>query len=138
MTSGELLRESASADLVHNQRMAILAILIGIATGIVSGLIGLGGGIFIVPALVFVFKMSQHEAQGTSLATLLLPIGLFGFWEYYRNGHVDLRIAALVAFGFAIGVYAGGRWAQDVPDLVLRRVFAATLFVISIRMWFQP
>ena len=90
-----------------------------------------------MPALVYVFKMSQHQAQGTSLATLLLPIGLFGFWEYYRHGHVDLRIATLLALGFAVGIYAGARWAQAIPDLMLRRVFAATLFVISVRMWFQ-
>jgi hypothetical protein len=86
-----------------NSWMAILAILIGLMTGVVSGLIGIGGGIFLVPALVYLFKMSQHEAQGTSLATLLLPIGLFGVWEYYRHGQVDVRIAALLALGFAIG-----------------------------------
>jgi uncharacterized protein len=106
--------------------MAIVAILIGLTTGVISGLIGLGGGVFIVPALVYVFKMSQHEAQGTSLATLLLPIGLFGFLEYYREGHVDLRVAALLAVGFAVGVFAGGRWAQAISDLVLRRVFAGS------------
>jgi uncharacterized membrane protein YfcA len=117
--------------------MAFLAIAIGIITGVLSGLIGLGGGIFIVPALVYVFKMSQHEAQGTSLATLLLPIGLFGFWEYYRHGAVDLRIAGLLAFGFAVGAYAGGRWAQAIPDLWLRRIFAATLFIVGFRMWFE-
>jgi uncharacterized protein len=92
--------------------MAVVAILIGLTTGVISGLIGLGGGVFIVPALVYVFKMSQHEAQGTSLATLLLPIGLFGFLEYYRQGHVDLRVAALLAVGFAVGVFAGGRWRR--------------------------
>ena len=117
--------------------MPLLAILIGVVTGVVSGLIGLGGGIFIVPALVYIFKMSQHEAQGTSLATLLLPIGLFGFLQYYRSGNVDLRIAALLAMGFAVGIYAGGRWAQGVPDLLLRRMFAGTLLAIAIRMWFQ-
>jgi len=117
--------------------MAVVAVLIGLATGVISGLIGLGGGVFIVPALVYVFKMSQHEAQGTSLATLLLPIGLFGFLEYYRQGHVDLRIAALLAAGFAVGVFAGGRWAQAVPDLGLRRVFAVALVMIAVRMWFE-
>ena len=72
--------------------MEDVAILIVLTTGGISGLIGLGGGVFIVPALLYVFKMSQHEAQGTSLATLLLPMGLFGFLEYYRQAHVDLRI----------------------------------------------
>lgn len=117
--------------------MTILAIAIGILTGLLSGLIGLGGGILLVPALVYVFKMSQHEAQGTSLATLLLPIGLFGFWEYYRHRQVDLRVAALLAIGFAVGAYAGGRWAQAIPDATLRRVFAATLFLVAVRMWFE-
>ena len=117
--------------------MAVLAILIGLVTGVVSGLIGLGGGLLIVPALVYVFRMSQHEAQGTSLATLLLPIGLFGFLEYYRRGQVDLRIAMLLALGFAIGAYGGGRWAQAIPDVVLRRAFSATLAVVAIRMWFE-
>ena len=117
--------------------MATLAVLIGIVTGIVSGLIGLGGGILIVPALVYIFKMPQIEAQGTSLATLLLPIGILGFWEYYRAGHVDVRVATLLAIGFVIGVWAGGRWAQTIPDLVLRRMFAATLVVVAIRMWVE-
>jgi uncharacterized membrane protein YfcA len=117
--------------------MSAIAVIIGVATGILSGLIGLGGGIFIVPALVFVFNMSQHQAQGTSLATLLLPIGLFGFLEYYRHGHVDLRVAALLALGFALGIYLGGRWAQAIPDLVLRRAFAVALVLIAIRMWFE-
>jgi uncharacterized membrane protein YfcA len=94
--------------------MAMLAILIGLVTGVLSGLIGLGGGLLIVPALVYVFRMSQHEAQGTSLATLLLPIGLLGFLEYYRRGEVDLRIAMLLALGFS-----------------------AILAVIAIRMWFE-
>lgn len=118
--------------------MTILAILIGIVTGVVSGLIGLGGGILIVPALVYLFEMSQHEAQGTSLATLLLPIGLLGFWEYYRQGQVNLRVAALLAIGFAIGAYGGGRWAQVVSDVTLRRVFATIIVVVAIRMWFEP
>ena len=117
--------------------MALLAIAIGVATGVLSGLIGLGGGIFLVPALVYVFKMSQHEAQGTSLATLLLPIGLLGFWEYYSAGNVDLSIAAFIAGGFAIGVYFGGRWAQLFSDVMLRRVFAVMLVVIALRMWFE-
>ena len=111
--------------------MAVVAILIGLS------LIGLGGGVFIVPALVYVFKMSQQEAQGTSLATLLLPNGLFGFLEYYRQGHVHVRVAALLAAGFAVGVFAGGRWAQAISDLVLRRVFAVTLVLVATRMWFE-
>ena len=117
--------------------MAMLAILIGVVTGAVSGLIGLGGGLLIVPALVYVFRMSQHEAQGTSLATLLLPIGVFGFLEYYRRGQVDIRIAMLLAFGFVIGAYGGGRWAQSISDGTLRRAFSAILVFVAVRMWFE-
>jgi uncharacterized protein len=67
---------------------------------------------------------------------LLLPIGLLGFLEYYRHGQVDLGIAAFLAFGFAVGVFAGGHWAQAVPDLVLRRVFAVVLLIVAVQMWF--
>ena len=118
--------------------MAVIAILIGLTTGVISGLIGLGGGVFIVPALVYVFKMSQHEAQGYVLGgpcccRLVSSASL----RDHRQGHVDLRVAALLAVGFAIGVFAGGRWAQAISDLVLRRVFAVTLVVVATRMWFE-
>jgi uncharacterized membrane protein YfcA len=75
--------------------------------------------------------------RSRSLATLLLPIGLLGFLEYYRRGEVDLRIAMLLALGFVIGAYGGGRWAQAISDLMLRRAFSAILAVIAIRMWFE-
>ena len=100
-------------------------------------MVGLGGGLLIAPALVCVFRMSQHEAQGTSLATPLLLIGLFGFLEYYRRGQADIRIALLLAFGLTIGGYVGGRWAATISDVVLRRAFSAMLAIIAIRMWFE-
>ena len=115
--------------------MLIVAALVGAATGVISGLMGLGGAIVLIPALVYLFGMSQHEAQGTSLATLLLPIGVFAFLQYYRAGNVNLRIAAAIAFGFAIGGYFGGRWAQLVPDIILKKTFAVVLLVAAIRMW---
>jgi uncharacterized membrane protein YfcA len=115
--------------------MLIVAALVGAATGVISGLMGLGGAIVLIPALVYLFGMSQHEAQGTSLATLLLPIGIFAFLQYYRAGHVNLRIAAAIALGFAIGGYFGGRWAQWVPDVILKKTFAVVLVLAAIRMW---
>ena len=115
--------------------MAILAVAIGIITGVVSSLIGLGGGISDRAGLGLRIQMSQHEAQGTSLATLLLPIGLLGFWEYYRQGRVDLRVAALLAAGVFVGAYVGGRWAQLISEIALRRMFATALVIIAIRMW---
>ena len=94
---------------------------LGILIGAISGLIGIGGGAFLIPALMFFYGMSQIKAQGTSLATLLLPIGIFAFWTYFKAGHVDFKLAMLIAVGFAAGGWAGGLWAQHLSALVLRR-----------------
>jgi uncharacterized membrane protein YfcA len=112
-------------------------LLLGVAIGIISGLVGLGGGAILIPALVYIYGMSQHKAQGTSLATLLLPIGVFAFWKYYKAGDVDLRLAVLVAIGFTVGGYVGGSWAVHLSDTVLRRCFAGLLIVIAARMLFK-
>ena len=100
-------------------------------------MIGIGGGILIVPVLVYFFHMTQHRAQGTSLGALLLPIGLFAFLEYYRAGNVDVKAALLIALGFAIGGYFGGAWAQHVSDVVLRRTFGAVLMLVGLKMLLQ-
>jgi uncharacterized protein len=110
---------------------------IGVAIGIVSGLIGLGGGIFLIPILVYGYGMDQHRAQGTAVATLLLPIGALAFWKYYGAGNVDIKIAALMAVGFFLGGYFGGAWAQALPTFMLRRIFAACLVMIAIKMFLQ-
>ena len=115
----------------------ISGLLLGVFIGIVSGLVGIGGGALLVPILVLFYGMTQHKAQGTSLGALLLPIGLFAFWKYYKDGNVDLRLAVLVAIGFAAGGWLGGAWAQHLSDLVLRRGFAILLIVIAIRMLWQ-
>jgi len=106
-------------------------LLIGVVVGAFSGVVGLGGGILFVPALVWLLHMDQHRAQGTSLGALLAPVGLLAFLEYYRNGNADIQIAALLAVGFFAGGYFGAVWAQHIPDIWLRRVFAVTLIVIG-------
>jgi uncharacterized membrane protein YfcA len=111
-------------------------LLLGFAVGVVSGVIGIGGGVLLVPLLVWRLGMDQHKAQGTSLAALLLPTGIFAFWTYYRQGNADLRVGLLVAAGFAAGGLFGGLGAQYVPELWLRRIFAATLISIGVRMLF--
>jgi uncharacterized membrane protein YfcA len=113
-----------------------LAIVIGIVVGAVSGVVGIGGGILFVPALVAFFGMSQLRAQGTSLGALLAPVGVLAFYEYYRKGNADLRIALLLALGFVVGGYLGALGAQHIPELWLRRIFAVTLVVVGARMWF--
>jgi uncharacterized membrane protein YfcA len=116
--------------------MTWMMLLIGLIVGVLSGIVGIGGGIMFVPALVWLAGMSQHKAQGTSLGALLAPVGLFAFLEYYRKGNADIRVAALLAVGFLVGGYFGAAGAQHISDLWLRRVFAITLVVVGGRMWF--
>jgi len=111
-------------------------LVLGLVIGGISGIVGIGGGAFLVPALIFFYGMSQKTAQGTSVATLLLPIGLFAFWTYYKAGHVDLRLALLIAVGFAAGGWFGGLWAQHLPDVVLRRGFAVLLVLLAVKLSF--
>jgi uncharacterized membrane protein YfcA len=109
-------------------------LLLGLVVGMVSGVVGIGGGILFVPALVWLAGMSQHKAQGTSLGALLAPVGLFAFLEYYRKGNADLRIAALLGVGFLFGGYLGALGAQSIPDLWLKRIFAVTLISIGVKI----
>lgn len=117
--------------------MLWLALLTGTLIGVISGMIGIGGGILLIPCLVYFFGMSQHRAQGTSLAALLLPIGFLAFWEYYKAGNADLKIGLVVAVGFFIGGYFGGMYAQQISGLVLRKTFAVVLMAVGLRMFLQ-
>lgn len=107
---------------------------LGLAIGVISGMIGIGGGAFLIPALIFFYGMSQKTAQGTSLATLLLPIGALAFWTYYKAGHVDLKLALLIAVGFGFGGWIGGLWAQHLSDVLLRRGFAVMLVAVAVKL----
>lgn len=114
-----------------------IMLLVGLLVGMLSGVVGIGGGIFFVPALIWLAGMSQHRAQGTSLGALLAPVGIFAFWEYYRKGNADLKIALLLAVGFLIGSYFGAVGAQYISDLWLRRVFALTMIAVGGQMLFS-
>jgi uncharacterized membrane protein YfcA len=109
-------------------------LVLGVAIGVISGMVGIGGGALLVPALLYFYGMSQIKAQGTSVATLLLPIGCFAFWTYYKAGQVDFKLAMLVGIGFAVGGYFGGAWAQHLSQAVLRRSFAVLLVVIAAKL----
>jgi uncharacterized protein len=117
---------------------SILYIILGIVAGVLSGLIGIGGGVIIVPALVFLFGMSQHNAQGTTLALLIPPIGILAAWTYYKAGFVDVKIAALVAVGFFAGSFLGARVATHIPDATLEKVFGFALLLIALKMILSP
>jgi len=113
---------------------AALLVALGLVAGILSGLIGLGGGVIIVPALVFLFHLSQHQAQGTTLAMLVPPIGILAAWTYYRHGYVDLRIAALVGVGLMVGALLGAKIATNLSSQVLEKIFGVVLLLIAIKM----
>ncbi|MDP2723064.1 MAG: sulfite exporter TauE/SafE family protein [Bacteroidales bacterium] len=117
--------------------IVIILILIGLVAGVFSGLIGIGGAIIIIPALVFILGMDQYSAQGTSLAIMLPPIGLLAAWNYYKAGVLDLRYALIIAGAFFIGGYLGSKFALSIPEATLRRIFAAILLVIAVKMFFS-
>ncbi len=111
-------------------------LVLGTVAGVLSGLVGIGGGVIIVPALVLLFGISQHTAQGTTVAMLVLPVGALGALVYYRQGFVDLSVAALLAAGFFIGSLAGARIAVALPDLALEKIFGLMVVLIGLRMTF--
>lgn len=108
-------------------------LVLGLAAGVLAGLAGVGGGIIIVPALVFLFGFSQHLAQGTSLAVLIPPVGLLAMIQYYKTGDVDLRAAALIAGGLLLGSIFGAKLALDLPQATLKKVFGGILLLASMR-----
>ena len=113
-----------------------LYFLLGIGVGAAAGFIGVGGGIFVVPALVYLFKFSQREAQGTSLAMLVPPIGLFAAYEYWKQGFIKVPVAGVLAVGFVLGSLLTSRLIGQVQDLVVRRVFALVLVYVAARLFF--
>ena len=117
--------------------MVVAAIFAGLLVGIFSGLVGVGGGILLIPILVYGFKFNQKLAQGTSLAMLLPPTGLLAFLEYYRAGNANLGLGLLMSLGVFLGGFAGGKWAQAIPQAGLRRGFAVFLVIIAVKMFFQ-
>lgn len=119
---------------LHNPLLLAGLLLTGIVAGVMSGLVGIGGGVIIVPIFVFFFGFSQHLAQGTTLAVLIPPVGLLAAFAYYRAGQVNLPAAMIVAAGFVVGGYLGARYAVSVSNLVLQRIFGAAMLVIALRM----
>jgi uncharacterized membrane protein YfcA len=113
-----------------------LYLLLGSISGIFSGLLGIGGAIIIIPCLVILFGLSQQMAQGTTLALMVPPIGLLAAWTYYRAGFVNIKIAGLMCLGFFIGGLVGARYATQIPEDILRKIFGGLLLIASIRMIF--
>ena len=115
--------------------VAVMA-LIGLAGGVLSGLFGIGGGVVIVPLLILVLGFTAQQAAGTSLAALLLPVGLFGAIQYWQAGQVNILNAALLALGLLVGVFIGARLGLSLPSEVIQRAFGVLLVVVGIRFVF--
>lgn len=109
-------------------------LILGLAIGAISGLIGIGGGVFFTPALIYIFGFSQYQAQGTTLALLVPPIGLLGAWTYYQQGHVDVKVAVLICLGFVLGGFFGAKVAVNLPEVLLQRIFGVSLLIAAVRM----
>lgn len=109
-------------------------ILLGLLAGGLSGLIGIGGGVIIVPILVYLFRLSQLQAQGTTLALFVLPIGFLATWQYYRQGYVDLKITVLIAIGFIVGSIFGSKIALVLPTKILTKIFGGILLIVAAKM----
>lgn len=114
----------------------ILLLLVGLVAGFLSGLIGVGGGIIIVPALVLLLGFSQKEAQGTSLGILLLPIGILAVINYYKQGYLNMNYVVIVSLAFVIGGFLGSKLALSLSDEKMKKIFAGILMVLAIKMMF--
>lgn len=113
----------------------LILLLIGLAGGLVSGVLGIGGGIIIIPMLVGFLGYTQKDAQGTSLGLLLLPIGILAVMNYYRAGHINLKAAGIMAITFVIGGYLSSLYALTLPESVLKKIFAVFLLAYSIKLF---
>jgi len=112
----------------------ILIAIVGIAAGFVGGSMGVGGGIIIIPALLFFVGFSQKEAQGTSLAVLSFPVALMAAYNYYKEGYVNVKFAGIMIVAFVVGSYFGSKLALSLPSDVLKKIFAVLLIAVGIKM----
>jgi uncharacterized protein len=114
----------------------VLLVVVGLLAGILSGLVGLGGGVIIVPALVFLLGFSQHQATGTSLGILLLPAGIFAVINYYQKGLIDVRVVLLIFVGFLAGGWLGSKISLSINETLLKKIFAIILVLIAGKVLF--
>lgn len=113
-----------------------LSLIVGLLAGAYSGALGVGGGTIMIPAMIYLFGLTQHQAQGTSLAALLPPVFILAVWRYYQEGNVNIPIAVYIAIGFTVGAFFGADFVQGIPDAVLRKVFGVLLLFLGLKMFF--
>ncbi len=114
--------------------MLLILIVIGIITGVMAGMLGIGGAIIMIPSLVFLLGISQQTAQGTSLAVMLPPVGIIAAYNYFKAGHVNIKFAIILAVFFLIGSYFGSKVALNLPQAVLKKIFGVLLLLVAARM----
>lgn len=114
--------------------MFFILLVIGVITGVMAGMLGIGGAIIMIPALVFIMGLSQTTAQGTSLAVMLPPIGIFAAYNYWKAGEVNLKFALILAVTFIIGSYFGSKWALNLPQALLKKIFGILLLLVAAKM----
>lgn len=112
----------------------LILIVLGILSGLLAGVFGIGGAIIVIPALVFILGLSQHEAQGTSLAFMLPPVGILATWNYWKSGYVNWKIALVLSLTFVVGAYLGSHFSIQISDKILRRLFGVLLIAVAIKM----
>ena len=106
----------------------LLLLLVGLLAGILSGLVGVGGGIIVVPALILILGFTQQQAQGTSLGLLLLPVGILAVWNYYQKGQIDIKVVLIMAVGFTIGGWLGSKIALSISQAALKKGMRSCCF----------
>lgn len=114
--------------------LVITLLVIGLAAGILSGLVGVGGGLIVVPALIFFLGYSQHQAQGTSLGLLLLPVGILAVINYYNKGQIDVKVVAVMSIAFVLGGWLGSKLALRLPEDTVKKIFAIFLFYSAFKL----
>jgi uncharacterized membrane protein YfcA len=112
----------------------LIIIVIGIIAGAFSGFIGIGGGLIVVPALVYFLGFNQHEAQGTSLAMMLPPIGILAVYNYYKVGHVDFKVSLILAITFILGSFFGSKLAISLSADTIKKAFGVIIILVGIKM----
>lgn len=114
----------------------LVLLIIGLFAGMLGGMVGIGGGIVIVPALIYFLGFSQLNAQGTSLALIMFPVGILGVMNYYKQGHIDFNLVFILAAGFIIGSFLGSKLAMNIPQEMVKKFFAILMIVIAVKMLF--
>lgn len=114
----------------------IILVLIGLIAGAFSGMFGIGGGLVMVPAMVFFLAMSQHSAQGTSLGVLVIPVAAVAAYNYYKAGELNVKFALIIAVSFVVGGYFGSKFSLGINEVLLKRIFGVLMLAMAVKLIF--